>query len=328
VKEGSNQGVLIFGASKFSRELASILISKNIKVILADNNWDSIRQARMDNIPVYFGNPASEHASNFMDLSGIGRVLVMSPYRQLNPLVTFHFQDLMGTEKVYGLNNADSASARHQLSESYLKRLCLFGENISYAKIASLMAKGAVLKITNITENFTYDHFKKRYGDTAMPLVYLTKEGKVKVISGVETIVLPVGIELISLLPQEAQDQAVIQRALDDEADRQAKIAAEAEAKVAAEARAVREAQEAEQRTIEKARRKEEELALFEQQEKARLLADEEAALVKQETAILAKELAAQEKAKQAASAASEPSDAETAADEEKPQQPSDTKTV
>jgi NhaP-type Na+/H+ or K+/H+ antiporter len=328
VKEGSNQGVLIFGASKFSRELASILISKNIKVILADNNWDSIRQARMDNIPVYFGNPASEHASNFMDLSGIGRVLVMSPYRQLNPLVTFHFQDLMGTEKVYGLNNADSASARHQLSESYLKRLCLFGENISYAKIASLMAKGAVLKITNITENFTYEHFKKRYGDTAMPLVYLTKEGKVKVISGVETIVLPVGIELISLLPQEAQDQAVIQRALDDEADRQAKIAAEAEAKVAAEARAVREAQEAEQRTIEKARRKEEELALFEQQEKARLLADEEAALVKQETALLAKELAAQEKAKQVASATTESSDAETAADEEKPPQSSDTKTV
>jgi hypothetical protein len=49
---------------------------------------------------------------------------------------------------------------------------------------------------------------------------------------------------------------------------------------------------------------------------------------VKQETAILAKELAAQEKAKQAASAATESSDAETAADEEKPQQPSDTKTV
>ncbi|MCL1142445.1 cation:proton antiporter domain-containing protein [Shewanella gaetbuli] len=283
VKEGSNQGLLIFGASKFSRELASQLLAKNIKVILADSNWDSIRQARMENIPVYFGNPASEHATNYMDLSGIGRVLVMSPYRQLNPLVSFHFQDLFSTDKVYGLNNneANTGSGRHQLSESYLKRLCLFGENVSYAKIASLMAKGAVLKVTNITENFSYEKFRQRYGETAMPLVYITKDAKLHIITG-ETEKLPVGIELISLLPQEAQEQAVIQRKLDEEAARLAKIKAEEEAKVAAEARALREAEEAEQRAIEKARRKEQELTQFAEDEHQRLLEEEQAALVEQ----------------------------------------------
>ncbi|MGI2171486.1 cation:proton antiporter [Shewanella sp. MF05960] len=330
VKEGSNQGLLIFGASNFSRELAKVLISKNIKVVLADNNWDSIRQARMENIPVYFGNPASEHAETYMDLSGVGRVLVMSPYRQLNPLVSFHFQDLLGVEKVYGLNNADTGSARHQLSETYLKRLCLFGENISYAKIASLMAKGAVLKVTNITENFTYEHFKKRYGETALPLVYLTKEGKVKVLSGIGPFEFPVGIELISLLPQEAQDQAIIQRALDDEADRQAKALAEAEAKAAAEARAIREAEEAEQRAIDKARRKEEELAQFEEQEKARLLAEEQAVIAKKESAEKAKLVAAEKKA--AAVAVSQLSDESATVDapteEDKPEQQDDPKTV
>ena len=40
----------------------------------------------------------------------------------------------------------------------------------------------------------------------------------------------PVGIELISLLPQEAQDEAVIQRAIDEEAERKAKAIAKAEA--------------------------------------------------------------------------------------------------
>jgi NhaP-type Na+/H+ or K+/H+ antiporter len=234
VKEGSNQGLLMFGASKFSRDLALILISKNIKVLLADNNWDSIRKARMENIPVYFGNPASEHATNYMNLSGIGRVLVMSPYRQLNPLVTFHFQDLLGIDKVYGLHNPDSGSARHQLSESYLKRLTLFGDNISYAKIASLMSKGAVLKITNLTDNFTFERFKKRYGETAIPLVYLTKDQEVKIVSGTDLIDFPTGIELISLLPQEAQEQAVIQRALDDEAKAAAKSLAAIEAQEAA----------------------------------------------------------------------------------------------
>ncbi|MCU7995234.1 sodium:proton antiporter [Shewanella glacialipiscicola] len=213
VKADSAQGLLIFGASKFSRELAKILKSKDVKVLLADSNWDNIRLARMDNIPVYFGNPASEHAETYMDLTGIGRVLIMSPYRQLNPLVSFYFQDLFGGKKVFELNNTEAGSARHQLSESYKQRLCLFGDSVSYAKMASLMAKGAVLKVTNITENFSFEHFCKRYGETAMPLVYLTKDGKVVIVSGNDT-VFPNSIELISLLPIEALEEAKIQQAI------------------------------------------------------------------------------------------------------------------
>ncbi|MGL5391351.1 MAG: cation:proton antiporter [Shewanella sp.] len=207
VQSGAVQGVLIFGASKFSRELAKILKAKEIKVLLADNNWDNIRLARMDNIPVYFGNPASEHAETYMDLTGIGRVLIMSPYRQLNPLVSFHFQDLWGEAKVFGLNNAEAGSARHQLSGSYQQRLCLFGDGVSYAKIASLMARGAQLKVTNLTDNFSFEHFCQRYGDSAIPLLYLTKEGKLVVVSGNNT-PFPNGIELISLLPVEALEMA------------------------------------------------------------------------------------------------------------------------
>eukprot|EP00493_Phyllostaurus_siculus_P006225 UN06284 len=53
----------------------------------------------MDNIPVYFGNPASEHAENHMNMAGIGRVLVVSPYRQLNPLVSFIFKMYLAKKK-------------------------------------------------------------------------------------------------------------------------------------------------------------------------------------------------------------------------------------
>ncbi|ABN61803.1 cation:proton antiporter [Shewanella baltica] len=247
VKADSAQGLLIFGASKFSRELAKILKAKDVKVLLADNNWDNIRLARMDNIPVYFGNPASEHAETYMDLTGIGLVLIISPYRQLNPLVSFHFQDFFGTKKVFGLNNTEVGSARHQLSETYKQRLCLFGDAVSYAKIASLMARGAQLKVTNLTENFSFEHFRKRYGETAMPLVYLTKEGKVVVVSGNDT-VFPNGIELISLLPIEALEEAKVQQAI---AEREAQEAQEKSAAEAALAKAKAE-EEAEQLRLEK----------------------------------------------------------------------------
>ncbi|PKG59245.1 sodium:proton antiporter [Shewanella sp. GutDb-MelDb] len=213
VTAGSSQGLLIFGASQFSRALAKTLKANGVTVLLADNNWDNIRLARMENLAVYFGNPASEHAENHMNMSGIGRVLVLSPYRQLNPLVSFYFQDVFGREKVYGLNNNDSTSssnsARHQLSESYLRQLCLFGDAVSYSKLASLMAKGASIKSTSLTANFDYSMFMAQYGQSAIPLVYL-QGGKVKVISAADRVALTSGVELISLIPRDAKPAAIV----------------------------------------------------------------------------------------------------------------------
>ncbi|MFT6926461.1 MAG: NhaP-type Na+/H+ or K+/H+ antiporter [Psychromonas sp.] len=206
VTKGKSQGLLIFGASRFSRELATVLISNNVRVLLADNNWDNIRLARMENIPVYYGNPASGHALNFLDMTGIGRLLVLSPYTQLNPLVTFHYQDLLGKEKVYGLHNGDEKKPRHQLSETYQQRLCLFSETVSYAKLASLISQGAVIKSTNLTDNFNFTDFRSCYGDSALPLVYIQNK-KVFIYTGLESIPSS-SIQLISLLPVAAQELA------------------------------------------------------------------------------------------------------------------------
>ncbi|MGI5310572.1 cation:proton antiporter [Rheinheimera sp. WS51] len=203
VAAGSNQGVLIFGASKFARELAKVLLARQFRVVLADSNWDNIRLARMDSIPVYFGNPASEHAENYLDLTGVGKVFIISPYRQMNPLVSFHFQDIYGVDKVFGLNSAEAVSARHQMSETYVKRLSLFGEHMSYAKLSSMVARGAVIKTTNITESFTFEHFVKRYGDGALPLLYI-KGKKLHVITGNTDNIIPHDVELISLISAHA----------------------------------------------------------------------------------------------------------------------------
>ena len=207
VNQESSQGLLIFGASIFARELAKVLQLNNIRVLLADNNWDNIRLARMNNIPIYYGNPASAHALNFLDLTGIGRLLVLSPYRQLNPMVSFHYQDLFGPEKVFGLHSNDDTAPRHKLSETYLQRLCLFGETVSYAKLARLMSKGAVIKSTNLTDNFNFTDFRTCYGDSALPLIYIHK-GKVRIYTASQAIPSS-GIELISLLPIPAQRLAI-----------------------------------------------------------------------------------------------------------------------
>ncbi|MBT41838.1 MAG: sodium:proton exchanger [Idiomarina sp.] len=178
------RGFLIFGANQMARAVAKSLQEHDVQVRLADTNWENIRSARMDNLPVYFGNPASEHASNNIDLTGIGRLLVMSPYKQLNPLVSVYYQDWFGSNKVHGLNSGESDfRASHQLSEAYKTTLNLFGESVTYSKLASLHFQGAKMKSTPITDNFSFEDYQQQYGARAVPMFALDEQKKVHIFS-------------------------------------------------------------------------------------------------------------------------------------------------
>lgn len=170
LQEPPAQGFLIFGANDSARAIAKTLLELGIKLRIADTNWENLRQARMEGIPVYFGNPASEHASNHVDLTGIGRLLVLSPYKQLNPVVSMHFIDWFGDDKVFGLGGDNESRASHQLSESYSQTLGLFAEGMSYSKLASLRAQKALVKKTNLSETFSFENYKEQYGQRSLPL--------------------------------------------------------------------------------------------------------------------------------------------------------------
>lgn len=177
-------GLLIFGGGEFNRTFAKELQEQGVKMHLADTNWDAIRAARMNNIPAYFGNPMSEHASRTMDLSIFGKVLVMSPYRQLNPLVTYHFEYEMGKDTVLGLsNNEQLQRPSHQVSQSYAKKLGLFAEDITYGKLAGWIAKGATIKTTRLSENFSLEDYEKQYAGRLLRLCSIDPSGRVHIMT-------------------------------------------------------------------------------------------------------------------------------------------------
>lgn len=76
----------------FSWLFAKELIEQKVTVRIADTNREAINLALMNSIPTYYGNPMSEHTERSLDSFQYGTVLVMSPYKQLNPLVTYDFK--------------------------------------------------------------------------------------------------------------------------------------------------------------------------------------------------------------------------------------------
>ena len=71
--------------------------------------------------------------------------------------------------------------ASHQLSENYKNTLNLFGDSITYSKLASLHFQGAKVKSTPITENFGFEEYQQQYGARAVPMFALDDQKKIHI---------------------------------------------------------------------------------------------------------------------------------------------------
>jgi len=201
VKEPDNNGYLFIGANAVARSIAKAFISKNIPVILTDTSWENVRAARMDNLRVYYGNPVSEHAENNIDLTGIGNMLAVSPYKQLNTLSTYHYLDLFGLGKVLGLPEGDQdLRASHQSSEKYVQTRDKFEESATFAKLASLISRDAQIKMTQLSEEYSFEMYLKQQGNRLTLLFALRPDGKLVPIGRNDSAPPSVGWELISLV--------------------------------------------------------------------------------------------------------------------------------
>jgi len=205
VRAPAPTGYLIFGGSKFNRLLACEMLNQDIAVTIADTNWDAIREARMMDIPVYFGNPMSDHAARHLDIATFGTVLIMSPYKQLNPLISYHFEYTQGKDKVWSLTSNEQATRpSHQVSEQYAKKLTLFDEGVTYGYLASAVNRGASVKTTRLTDEFSFEDYNNKYKDRATPLLAINKEGKSYTFINGNSIEPKSGWRIISLvLPEE-----------------------------------------------------------------------------------------------------------------------------
>ena len=208
VRAPAPTGYLIFGGSKFNRLLACEMLNQDIAVTIADTNWDAIREARMMDIPVYFGNPMSDHAARHLDIATFGTVLIMSPYKQLNPLISYHFEYTQGKDKVWSLTSNEQATRpSHQVSEQYAKKLTLFDEGVTYGYLASAVNRGASVKTTRLTDEFSFEDYNNKYKDRATPLLAINKEGKSYTFINGNSIEPKSGWRIISLVLPEEDDQ-------------------------------------------------------------------------------------------------------------------------
>jgi hypothetical protein len=203
VAEPEPRGVLVFGADVVARAVAKALHDGGIRVVLADDDWDGIRRARMEGLTTFFGNPASSHADRHLELSGIGRLLAMSTHRERNSIACLHYREEFGRDKVYRLRNLgpEETTERAALAESLLAPP-LFEEAMTHGRFADLLAQGWRIKSTRLTATFDWPHFVEQYGSTSILLFGIEEKGALRVASTKRELEPRAGWLVIALVPE------------------------------------------------------------------------------------------------------------------------------
>ncbi len=199
------QGVLIASAHPGARAIGHAVQDAGFSVVLVDTNSQNIQAARMEGLPTFYANILSERAIQELDLGGIGRFLALTSNDEVNSLASMHFSEVFGRSRVYQLppvhGNHRTGTAGHILQGRFL-----FDADATFALLDKQFEAGAVVKTTSLSEEFSYETFQERYGDTALLLFVIPKPGELVVVTPDKNIKPKAGDKVIALVAASAPD--------------------------------------------------------------------------------------------------------------------------
>lgn len=195
-------GVLIYGSNPVALVMADALAGQGVAVLVADDNWNGIRNARMQGLDTYFGNPTSEHASRHLDLSAMGRLLAMSTHREMNTLACLHYREDFGRSRVYRLRNlAPDEGGDRIVMATPLLAPPLFADDMTNARFQDRLDRGWRVKSTTLTDEFDWPCFLEVYGHDACVLFAHTDKNVLRIASNKRAITPRPGWTVTALVP-------------------------------------------------------------------------------------------------------------------------------
>ncbi len=200
VAEPEPRGFLIVGANRVARELAQALQESGIKVLLADQNWTEVSEAKLQGLPAYWGNPVSEHAERNLNLIGIGHLLALTPNLELNALAAQYYRQEFEPNKIFTIRLQPAGNGRQQdKAEFRYGGSYLFAEELTYQQLERLFAAGAEVKKTLLTEEFNFVDYQRKHQGQRLPLFAIDPDGAVYVFAEDEELALQADWSLLAL---------------------------------------------------------------------------------------------------------------------------------
>ncbi|HSH28856.1 MAG TPA: cation:proton antiporter, partial [Thiohalobacter sp.] len=203
VAEPEPSGFLIVGANPVARTLAESLVKHDYDCLLCDTNWSYVRTARMHGLKTFYGHPVSQDADRRLDLVGLGRLLALSPQREVNALTVVRYRREFGEGNLYTLlSREEGEKAQDKPEAGYIA----FSRELTYQHLAEWISLGAEMHETKLSENFDFDAYYEQYFDKGILLFAIDPRGRLRVIVEGRDLQFGPGWTLLSLV--RADDKA------------------------------------------------------------------------------------------------------------------------
>jgi len=202
IAEPEGHGFLIIGVSDLSLAIGKELIKQDLRVLMADNYWENVRKARMEGLPVYYGNAVSEHADRNLDLIGLTGLLALSWRDNVNSLACLKYSSELGAANVFTLPSSED-DARSEDSRHTNKKFgqVLFSNEENFKSLSTKLKEGYALHSTKLSEEFNFLKWEAQHDGKAIPLFSIHK-GQAKIFVAGQNMKPVSGSILISLAPE------------------------------------------------------------------------------------------------------------------------------
>ena len=205
LSETNPQGILFAGADQWVRDLAVALQQTGHNVLMLDTSFNNWSQCRMVGIPAECASVLSDYVQEELDLSGIGRVLAVTPNDEVNALTMQEFSSIFGRQNIYRMPPWDYKKGRRSSEGGHAAGRWICHPQVTHNLMRRQVRDGGTFKVTRISEEFTYEQFIERNGancilfftvDTNNNLLINTVEEPLKVKAGDTIISFVPGAEL------------------------------------------------------------------------------------------------------------------------------------
>ena len=202
--EDRQDGVLIVGGDDWVRDFAKSINSSGVPVRLVDTNYNKISKARLAGLDAECLNILNEHAREELELSGIGRMLAMTPNDEVNSLIVRECRPMFGRAGVYQLIfDPKKLRSRRGMTANMLGRP-LFGESTTFTFFSESHALGATFKITSLSKEFDYLKFVEQYKNGFQLMGVIDEAGKLTIASSDEDLSPQPGDKILTMVTIES----------------------------------------------------------------------------------------------------------------------------
>ena len=153
--------VLFVGGSAVTTSLAKVLKEHGVPVLVADTEWGGIREPRLADIPVYFGEILSEDAHDTVDAKRFAAVIAATPNDAYNTLVCTDLGPEVGRSTVFEIRSGPRPSERQSLNFTLGGRPLTRDPEMRLLDFQLDQALGWGFQATRLTDEFRFAAYQE-----------------------------------------------------------------------------------------------------------------------------------------------------------------------